>query len=331
MASKSELDTEQLLWLAEGCRRVLIRLPDGLLQHAPMIIDALQSADIEVVVSADACFGACDWSGSHPNVDKIIYIGEAPMPSLEGCYPVPAVFLPVPAPHDVILAVEEALPLLSGSVVGVVTITPYIDQLSTAVERLEQAGFTAIMGEKSRRVAYDGQILGCDLTVGSSIVGQVDCFLYIGDGMFHPLGLALTTEKPVVVANPVERRAMQQELAEERDALLKRRYAQIARAEDGHRVGIIIGTKLGQHRAELAERLKEMAERHGYGAAMVTTDVLQPERLDHLGMDFYVSTACPRVAIDDAGRFRQPLLTPIEFEILVGERDWSEYEFDQIV
>ena len=331
MASKSELDTDKLLSLAEGCRRVLVRLPDGLLHHAPAISDALRAAGVEAIISADACYGACDWSGSHANVDRIIYIGEAPMPSLEGCYPAPAVFLPVPAPHDVTPAIEEALPLLSGSVVGVVTIAPYIDQLGAAVERLEEAGFTMIVGEKSRRVAYDGQILGCDLTAGSSIASRVDCFLYIGDGMFHPLGLALTTEKPVVVANPAERRALRQELTEERDALLKRRYAQIARAEAGHRVGIIIGTKLGQRRAELAERLKEMAEQHGYRAAMVTVDVLQPERLDHLGMDFYVSTACPRVAIDDAARFRQPLLTPIEFEILVGERDWSEYEFDQIV
>ena len=149
--------------------------------------------------------------------------------------------------------------------------------------------------------------------------------------MFHPLGLALATEKPIVVANPAERRAMKQELAQKKDALLKRRYAQIARAEGGHRVGIIIGKKLGQHRAELAERLREMAERHGFNAVLVTADVLQPERLDHLGMDFYVSTACPRVAIDDAGSFKQPMLTPIEFEILVGERDWNEYEFDQIV
>ncbi|MGC9308455.1 MAG: diphthamide biosynthesis enzyme Dph2 [Thermoplasmatota archaeon] len=331
MASKSDLDTDKLLSLAEGCRRVLVRLPDGLLHHAPTISDALRSAGIEAIISADACYGACDWSGSHANVDRIIYIGEAPMPSLEGCYPAPAVFLPVPAPHDVTPAIEKALPVLLGSVVGVVTITPYIDQLDAAVERLEDAGFTVIVGEKSRRVAYDGQILGCDLTAGSSIAGRVDCFLYIGDGMFHPLGLALTTEKPVVVANPAERRALRQELTEERDALLKRRYAQIARAGAGHRVGIVIGKKLGQHRAELAERLKEMAEQHGYRAAMVTVDVLQPERLDHLGMDFYVSTACPRVAIDDAARFRQPLLTPIEFEILVGERDWSEYEFDQIV
>lgn len=116
-----------------------------------------------------------------------------------------------------------------------------------------------------------------------------------------------------------------------RDTLLKKRYAQIAKAADGHRVGVIVGKKLGQQRPGLAERLKALAERHGYTAVLVTVDMLQPERLDHLGMDLYVSTACPRIAIDDGGRFRQPLLTPIEFEILVGDRDWSDYEFDQIV
>jgi len=331
MTSKSKLDTDRLKALAEGCTRVLVRLPDGLLRHAPAIVDALASDGVEAVVSADGCFGACDWCGGAPGCDKIIYVGEAPMPSLQGCYPAPAAFLPVPASHDVEPAIEQALPLLSGHAVGVVTIAPYIDQLDIVVDMLQQAGFTVVVGERSRRTAHDGQILGCDLTAGTAIAGRVDCLLYIGDGRFHPLGLALATDLPVVAANPAERRAIREELTEERDAVLRKRYAHIARAQEGHRVGVIIGKKLGQQRPELAMRLKELAERHGYTAALVTADLLQPERLDHLGMDFYVSTACPRVAVDDAGRYGQPVLTPIEFEILVGERDWNDYEFDQIV
>lgn len=329
--SKSGIDPDRLVSLARGCSRVLIKLPDGLLQHAPAVVDALQAAGIEVVLSADSCFGACDWCGDAAGCDMIIYIGEAPIPSLENCYPAPTAFVPVPAPHDVRPAVEAALPLLPGSTIGAVTIAPYVDQLGDAIEMLREAGFTVVVGERSRRTAHDGQILGCDLTAGTAIAGQVAGFLYIGDGLFHPLGLSLATDREVVVANPAQGTAMKEELAERRDTLLRQRYACIASAMDGHRVGIIVGKKLGQQRPELAERLKELAERHGYTTALVTADLLQPEQLDHLGMDVYVSTACPRIALDDAGSFMQPLLTPIEFEILVGERDWSDYEFDQIV
>ncbi len=329
--STSGIDIDRLISLADGCSRVLLKLPDGLITQAPAILDALQSADIEPVLSADSCFGACDWCGDAAGCDSIIYVGEAAMPSLEGRYPVPAAFLPVPAAHDVTPAVEAAAPLLQGTAVGVATIAPYIDQFDDAIETLEQAGFSTVVGRRSRRTAYDGQILGCDLTAGTAIADRVDSFVYIGDGLFHPLGLSLATDRPVVVANPAQGTAAGEELAERRDTLLKRRYAAIASAADGHRVGVILGAKLGQQRPELAERVKELAERHGYAAALVTADLVQPERLDHLGMDFYVSTACPRIAIDDARRFRQPLLTPIEFEILVGERDWEDYEFDQIL
>ena len=53
--------------------------------------------------------------------------------------------------------------------------------------------------------------------------------------------------------------------------------------------------------------------------------------IDYSDFDAFVSTACPRVAIDDAMKFKKPVLTPIEFEILLGERDWNNYEFDQIL
>jgi 2-(3-amino-3-carboxypropyl)histidine synthase len=43
-----------------------------------------------------------------------------------------------------------------------------------------------------------------------------------------------------------------------------------------------------------------------------------------------VTTACPRVALDDAAKYRIPILTPPEFEVLLGEREWEEYEFDEI-
>ncbi|MCK5659932.1 MAG: diphthamide synthesis protein, partial [Methanosarcinales archaeon] len=44
----------------------------------------------------------------------------------------------------------------------------------------------------------------------------------------------------------------------------------------------------------------------------------------------FVSTACPRVAVDDNLRYAKPMLTPIEFEILVGKRQWDEFVFDEI-
>ncbi len=47
-------------------------------------------------------------------------------------------------------------------------------------------------------------------------------------------------------------------------------------------------------------------------------------------VDAYVSTVCPRVAIDDASRFTVPVLTPVEFDIIKGLKKWDQLAFDEI-
>jgi 2-(3-amino-3-carboxypropyl)histidine synthase len=48
-------------------------------------------------------------------------------------------------------------------------------------------------------------------------------------------------------------------------------------------------------------------------------------------LDAFVSTACPRLAIDDYLRFRKPMLTPIELEVALGARKWDDYLFDSFL
>ncbi len=56
-----------------------------------------------------------------------------------------------------------------------------------------------------------------------------------------------------------------------------------------------------------------------------------PDQLLNLGFPCYVNTACPRLAYDDQVRFSVPILTPIEFEIVCGVRDFEHYRVDEIV
>ena len=47
-----------------------------------------------------------------------------------------------------------------------------------------------------------GQVLGCDVSAALRIKDQVDAFLFIGSGDFHPLEIARRTQKPVYIADP---------------------------------------------------------------------------------------------------------------------------------
>jgi len=112
---------------------------------------------------------------------------------------------------------------------------------------------------------------------------------------------------------------------------LKKRYALIALSRDAKKFGIIISSKIGQRRLGLAIKLKREIEKMGKDAHLLVMNNVTPESLRDFGkFDCLISTACPRIAIDDSDNFDSPILTPIEFEILTGKKEINGYIFDSI-
>lgn len=66
-------------------------------------------------------------------------------------------------------------------------------------------------------------------------------------------------------------------------------------------------------------------------AYLIILDEITPQNLmPFMDLDAFVVTACPRIAIDDSKMYEKPLLTPQELEIVLGLRDWEDYEMDEI-
>jgi 2-(3-amino-3-carboxypropyl)histidine synthase len=109
------------------------------------------------------------------------------------------------------------------------------------------------------------------------------------------------------------------------------RFARIAKAMDAESFGIIVSSKKGQSRMELAKLLKNMIHKEKKEAFILVMDDVSPELLTpFMDIDAFVMTACPRIAIDDANMYKKPLLTPQELEIVLGKRDWEDYMMDEI-
>jgi 2-(3-amino-3-carboxypropyl)histidine synthase len=172
-------------------------------------------------------------------------------------------------------------------------------------------------------VKYPGQVLGCNFSSARAI--DVDEYLYIGGGAFHALGVALATGKRVIAADPFLHRTS----ISDASLIMKQRYALITKALNARTFCVLAGTKTGQRRLDLALELAEQAIERGYDAYTVTINELTPWTLYQFPAEAYVNTACPRVTIDDATRFKAPMLTPIEFEMVIGKRDLSEYALDE--
>ena len=83
---------------------------------------------------------------------------------------------------------------------------------------------------------------------------------------------------------------------------------------------------------KLAFDIKDMLNAANKKSLIIALDNFSPISLQGFGdIDCFVSTACPRIAIDDYLQYKTPILTPIELEILLGRRRWEDYIFDQII
>jgi len=304
-------------------KRVLIQLPEGLKAEGPRLAKIIEKAGALAIISADPCYGACDLAteeAENLNVDLLVHFGHTPMIKQPR---VPTIYVEAKAKVGVREAVQKALSLLEDwRSVGLVTVVQHVDMLSEARELLIKAGKSVVIGDTGR-LKYAGQVIGCDLSNAKVISRDVEAFLFIGGGRFHAIGVALATVKPVIVADPYEKRAYS--VDEEVRRILKQRWASILEARKAENFGVIIGLKSGQKRLEQALRVREKLERKGKNVTLLALREITPEALMQFPTtDAFVNTACPRVSLDDASKFSVPVLTSEETEVLVGEISWDE-------
>lgn len=93
---------------------------------------------------------------------------------------------------------------------------------------------------------------------------------------------------------------------------------------------VIVCGKVGQNRRSEADRIATLLRKAGKDVVMLATDEITPQALLPYRVDAFVSTACPRVAMDDQARYPKPMLTVTDAEVLLGIRSWDNYRFDTI-
>ncbi|UCD92622.1 MAG: diphthamide biosynthesis enzyme Dph2, partial [Methanobacteriota archaeon] len=194
---------------------------------------------------------------------------------------------------------------------------------------LEKNGIKVHIGEGDSRIAYPGQVLGCNFSAPRAVDENVEQILYIGEGNFHPLGIAMATGKDVLIVDPEKNEI--RDVNELKESILRQRHAIISELEEASTFGILVSSKVGQNRFGLATKIKDMVEKKGKKAVMFLLDNLNPDHLLGYDVDAFISVACPRVAIDDFGVYRKPIITPVEAEIVLGAREWDDYTFDEIL
>lgn len=322
---------------SENVKRLLLQFADGLKHYTSLVCDGLSEVStVEVLTSGSSCYGACDIAFEEAlsvGADCIVHYGHTPFPetfSYAEKVGVKVFFVEAFSKTDVSKVVNKALDILS-SMDGVVNIgltatLQEVPHVSTFKRRLEEEGYRVHVGVGSSRVKYAGQVLGCDYSSALSIRDEVEVFLHLGGGLFHAIGLGLSTQRPVVLCDPYrnEVKSIDREVRRVKAARL---HSVVKSMEEAKHYCIVLGCKWRQRHIGSAMKVKRLLERKGKKVSLLTLYEVTPQALDNLPEpDSFVITACPRIPIDDYMNYKRPILTVLEALIVAGElklEEWS--------
>jgi len=308
-------------------RRVILQVPGGLVRNAHDLAARLRdSTGVPVDLAARPCFGACDFPSRDeaPRADLAVVLGHAPIPNVP--LPRPTFFVEMreaggdPEKLAGIVAEAKLPPRL-----GLVASVQHLDLVEPLRAALGRRGYEVRVGTGDRRLAFPAQALGCNYTGAEAVAGEVDAFLFLGTGQFHPIGLAFAVDRPVHALDPLRGEL---EPPIDRAALIRKRQLVVAGVRDARRWGILVSTFAGQNRSPTALALQERARARGWEAEILLFDRLDGRDLEGRAFDAYVNTACPRIALDDGANYPKPILTPPEFLMALGELPLEPYRFD---
>lgn len=312
---------------SKNAKTVGLQFPEGLKMQATAIAKKIETeTEASVIISGDPCFGACDVGDSKMKglVDLIIHYGHTPLPLK---YEVPVLFVEAYSNVKVKKTLDECLKMIEEySKIALVTTTQHLHLLNEIKDYLEDNGKEIVVG--SSRSTRKGQVLGCNFSSIKKLDAEI--YLFLGSGSFHPLGVYLFTKSPVIAIDPYNGEC--REISEFADKILRIRFARITKAKEAKKWGILVSSKEGQYRMNLAKEIKKDLEDSGMEAYIILVDNITPDiLLPYMDLEAFIVTACPRIAIDDSQMYKKPILTPQELEIVLNKRDWKDYQLDEIL
>ena len=312
-------------------RKVLIQLPEGLKRYAINIVKELEKflpKGVMVFISGEKAYGACDIAFEEAKMlkaDLIIHYGHTPR-----YYPgedIPVLY--ISAFSNLTLSEKlcnKLVKVLNEANIKRVGVTAVIQHSPLHKELrsiLRKHGFNAYIGRGYG--VPDGIVIGCNYTSAMNINDLVDAHIIIAGGLFHGLGLRIATGKKVYVLDPYRDDIIDIEKEYRRVYALS--ISHILRASKAKVFGIIVCLKSGQFNIKTALKIKQRIVEHGRKAIILTMrDITWDKLLSFPSIEVFVNTGCPRLALDDRGVMKIPIIAPHELEFILERRDIAGYQ-----
>ena len=305
-----------------NAKLVLVQLPEGLKQEAVRIANLLEKeADCTVIVSGDICWGACDVSiddARNLKVDLIVHFGHAQFIKID--YPI--VYIEIQDKTDLKPLLKRSLKFLKTyTKIGLVGSVQHLQKFPEVTKFLEDNKKNIFVPEKKGFAAYDGHVVGCEYNSLKLIQDKVDCFLVIGNQV-HSLGAAMSVTKPVFLIDVYNGEVV--DMDKLKNKVIKQRFAAIERIKTAKNIGIIVGTKPGQRFGNFKVIIEKFRKLNN-NVIVITMNEMTPDKLmNFYNIEGFIELACPRIAVEDYGKYNKPIITFRESLVVLNEMKWED-------
>ena len=195
--------------------------------------------------------------------------------------------------------------------VGLYASVQFVNQLDEVRKQLDENDIKFITS-KPDRTHVQGQLLGCDNYHDSlNLEEDIDCYLYIGDGKFHPLALVYAQKdckeiKKIICNDPLSNKLNFMTI-EDIKIILKKYRGSLMKFLVKDTVGVLITIKPGQEHYQPALKLEEnYPDKKFY---YFVDNVISFDQLENFNfIDVWVNTACPRIGFDDQEKFTRGVI-----------------------
>ncbi len=284
--------------------KILLQFPQGLKQFALKEAKQYESQGHTVFLSASSCWGACDLATDEAKkigANKLIHYGHC---KYHDTKEIEVEYKLFPIDIDLEVLKSSLQKIKDFKTVAIATTVSHIHQIEQMKKILSDAGHTVLTSSGNIAI-MEAQVLGCDSSALTKLTQTADLLIYIGGGEFHPLGVSLN-DKPVLAINPYANQSyfINEKIAQKEKRL---RGALIA-CSSAKSFGILVSTKSGQFRLNLAETAKEKLRALNRQAYILVGSEFDFESIkDFNSFDAYITTACPRLE-DDSERLSKPII-----------------------
>jgi 2-(3-amino-3-carboxypropyl)histidine synthase len=274
-------------------KRVFVQYPEGLKTKIQEIDEELKKNGFETVLCCEPTFGACDvrdFEAKRLGCDAILHVAhtdfgvKSDLPVVYWDY-----FLDV---NPIPLIEKEFEKIAKYKTIGLFASLQYIPAMNKVKEYLEKKGKKVLVAKSQK---HEGQVLGCRIDAALKL--DAECLLFVGTGRFHPLGVALATDKPVLSLDLEKQQII--DFEKEKMKYLKNKAWHQEKIKEANTVAIAVSWKQGQNRISEAFKLKKELESQGKRVYILAFDVISKEKIIGMKFDAVINMACPRMDDED--------------------------------